>query len=111
MNNYNHLIQKMNPDFIAMAYTNDGDLGQVAHGRDSIRNFLRRFSDYKVLSQSTNTDSIAIAGDTAYQKGKYQQVTITPQKDTVHVHGEFGATWIWTRADGWRLKRMETRNG
>ena len=50
MHTYDRLILKMDVDSIALLYTPDGDLGKIAHGRDSIRRFLARFKDFKVAS-------------------------------------------------------------
>jgi ketosteroid isomerase-like protein len=109
MKNYDRLIEKTDADSIALVYAKDGQLGSIANGRDSIRKFLARFKDFHVLSQETETRSIVISGDSAIQKGIYHQVTITPKKDTVHVSGEFEATWIWNYEGGWLLKKMETK--
>lgn len=109
MQKYDQLIQKMNEDSIAMLYAKDGDLGQMAHGRDSIRNFLATFKNYKVLSQSSTTDSITIVGNSSIQIGKYRQVVITPDNDTVTVKGEYKANWIWATEQGWLIKKMETK--
>lgn len=109
MNHYDRLLEKMNFDSIALAYTPDGKLGDVAKGRDSIRNFLKTFSAYKVLSNKSISDSIKIFGDTAIQNGTYQQVTILPTKDTVHVKGQFETHWIWHPKDGWKISGMTTK--
>ncbi len=108
MHRYDSLLVRMNTDSIALLFTTDGDLGNVAHGRDSIRKFLARFAAFKVLSQSSTTDSIAIDDDTAVQTGHYQQKTIIPVNDTVAVKGAFKARWILVHDSGWQLKRMET---
>ena len=109
MQNYDRLIQKMNEDSIAMLYARDGDLGQMAHGRDSIRKFLSAFKNYKVLSQSSATDSITLIDNSGVQTGKYRQVVITPKNDTVTVKGEFTSNWIWLNGEGWLIKKMETK--
>jgi hypothetical protein len=109
MNQYNHYVQTMDIDSSAMLFTLDGDLGNVAHGRDSIRKFLSKFKNFKVLSQSSTTESIIIKPDSTVQKGIYHQTTIIPVNDTVKVKGEYTATWVWLSKTGWHLKRMETK--
>lgn len=109
MQQYNHLIKKMDADSIALLYTPDGDLGGIAHGRDSIKKFLSSFKNVTVLSQSSTTKSIYIHGDTSVQKGTYQQVALMPANDTVKVKGEYTATWQWIAHDGWHIKRMYTK--
>lgn len=108
MNQYDHYIQKMEIDSLAMLFTPDGDLGNIAHGRDSIREFLSKFKNFKVLSQSSTTESINVTSDSSVQKGIYHQTTIIPVNDTVKVKGEYTATWVWLSKSGWHLKRMET---
>lgn len=109
MNQYDHYIQTMDVDSIALLYTPDGDLGTMAHGRDSIRKFLDKFKSFKVLSQTSTTDSINSMRDSTIQKGIYHQTVIVPVNDTVTVKGEYTATWVWLPKKGWHLKRMETK--
>ena len=109
MSHYDRLLEKMDFDSIALQYTPDGELGDVAKGRDTIRNFLKKFSEYRVLSNNSITDSIKIFGDTAIQKGTYKQVTILPTKDTAHIKGQFETHWIWNPKDGWKISRMTTK--
>jgi hypothetical protein len=108
MQRYDSLLVRMNTDSIALLFTGDGDLGTMAHGRDSIRRFLARFAGFKVLSQSSTTDSIAIEDDTAVQTGHYHQKTVIPVNDTVTVKGAFTAKWIFVGGSGWLLRKMET---
>ena len=109
MKQYDHLILKLDADSIALLYTPDGDMGGIAHGRDSIRNFLLTFKNLRVLSQSSNTSFIKMSGDSSLQKGTYHQTVIVAGKDTLNVKGEYTATWIWISKSGWHIKRMETR--
>lgn len=84
-----------------------GDLGSAAHGRDSIKSFLTKFSNVKVLSQVSQTPSIAINKDTAVQTGYYQQADVIDQKDTIKVKGAFTAKWFWINKEGWRIKKWK----
>ncbi len=108
MNQYDHYIQTMDVDSIALLFTPNGDLGAMAHGRDSIRKFLDKFKSFKVLSQSSTTDSINSMRGSTIQKGKYHQTVIVPVNDTVTVKGEYTATWVLLPNKGWHLKKMET---
>jgi hypothetical protein len=108
MQRYDSLLVRMNTDSIALLFTADGDLGTVAHGRDSIRKFLARFAAFKVLYQASTTDSIALDHDTAVQTGHYHQRTVIPVNDTVAVKGAYTARWIFFSDSGWLLKKMET---
>ncbi len=108
---YDHLIQKMDMDSIALLYTVDGDLGEMAHGRDSIRKFLASFRNIQVLSQTSTTASIEIYGDSSIQKGTYQQAALISGKDTIKVKGEFTAHWLWVPGEGgWHIKHMATKS-
>jgi hypothetical protein len=89
MNQYNHYIMSMNTDSIASIFSPEGELGDIAQGRDSIKRFLYRFKDFKVLSQTSSTNTISIFGDSAIHNGTYWQTTIIPPSDTVHVKGSF----------------------
>ena len=109
MKQYDHLIQKMDVDSIAMLFTPDGDLGNIAHGRDSIRNFLSTFKNVQVLIQSSTTDSIKISGTTSLQKGIYHQTDVVNGKDTVAVRGEYTVNWQWIPKSGWHIKHIETK--
>ena len=105
---YDQLIQKMDADSIALLYAPDGDLGDIAHGRDSIRKFLSTFTNVRVLSTSSTSDSIVFSSDTAVQTGKYTQVAVIQGKDTARLKGSYTAKWVWLPAEGWRLKKMIT---
>ena len=108
MNHYDQLIMKLDADSIALLFTPDGDLGNIAHGRDSIKKFLSSFKNIEVVSQSSTTSSIKIIKDTAIQTGSYRQVDVIAGKDTVKVKGDFTATWLWLAKEGWHIKRMVT---
>jgi len=108
MQEYDRLLKKMDADSIALLFAPDGDLGPIAHGRDSIRNFLASFKNVRVLEISSVSASIKINNDTALQEGSYHQLALVDGKDTADLKGTFHANWIWTGKDGWRIKRMET---
>jgi ketosteroid isomerase-like protein len=109
MKKYDSLIMKMDADGIANLYTPDGDLGTMAHGRDSIKKFLSSFSNVKVLSNSSTSEQVVIQGDSSIQTGNYEQVAVVDGKDTLHLKGEFKAIWKWTSSQGWLIKKMETK--
>ena len=110
MKYYDHLIQRLDADSISILYTADGNLGDIAIGRDSIRKFLSSFKNVNVLSQSSTTGSIKMIRDTAIQTGTYTQTDLLSGKDTVKVKGTYIARWQWTRKEGWHIKRMTTRS-
>ena len=110
MKHYDNLILQLDADSIALLYTPDGNLGDRALGRDSIRKFLQSFKNIKVLSQASHTDSITIIADTAIQKGTYTQSDIIAGKDSVNVKGEYIARWQWQEGEGWRIKKMTTKS-
>ena len=110
MKHYDNLILKLDADSISMLYTPDGNLGDIAIGRDSIKKFLSSFKNVRVLSQSSITETINIICDTAIQKGTYTQTDLVSGKDTVKVKGEYTARWQWIRKKGWHIKRMTTKS-
>jgi hypothetical protein len=109
MKKYNHFLETMQVDSIAGLFTENGDLGNMAHGRDSIARFLAKYSSFKVLYQRTTTDSIKLGERAANQFGKYNQRTIIPPADTVVVSGFFVASWKLI-GDKWFLQRMDTHS-
>lgn len=109
MKRYDRLILKTDADSISMLYTPDGNLGNIAISRDSIKKFLLSFKNVKVLSQSSKTSTIDILGDSAIQKGIYSQTALISEKDTIRVKGEYIANWQWTSDRGWLIKRMITK--
>ncbi len=120
MQTYDRLILETDADSIALLYTVDGDLGNTVHGRDSIRNFLNRFKEYKVLEQVSKIDSLIITGDTGRISGTFHQRTIIPihdtlntglVQDTVSVSGTFHSVWINIPEYGWEIRKFETITG
>ena len=109
MKNYDHLIMGMNADSIAAIYAPDGELGKIARGRDSIRNFLNTFKNFRVLSQSSETNSISLDQDSALQKGIYRQTVVIPSKDTVTVKEILRPFGYGLANNGWLIRRMETQ--
>ena len=96
-------------DSIALLYTPEGDLGDIAHGRDSIRKFLLSFKNVKVVSQSSTTTFLEINGDSSLQRGTYLQTVFIPGKDTLKVKGEYIANWLWMSPGGWHIEHMVTK--
>jgi ketosteroid isomerase-like protein len=109
MGHYDSLIKKTDADSIAWMFTADGWLGEIAHGRDSIRSFLRTFKNVRVLEVGSATKNITLTGDTARQAGSYTQTALVNGKDTAHVRGKFEAEWVWSEKEGWKIRRMATR--
>lgn len=109
MKHYDRLLQKLDADSISLLYTPNGNLGNIAIGRDSIRKFLSSFKNIRVLSQISTTISIEIVHDTAIQKGNYAQTDIVSEKDTLKVKGEYTAKWEWLGKQGWHIKQMTTK--
>ena len=109
MQQYDHYILKLDADSIALLFTPNGNLGNIAIGRDSIRKFLSSFKNVQVLAQSSTTASIKINKDTAIQKGNYRQTDVVGGKDTIKVKGEYSATWLWIPKEGWHIQQMATK--
>ena len=109
MKYYDHLIQKLDADSIALLYTPDGQLGEMARGRDSIKQFLSSFKNVQVLSQQSISESININGDSALQRGFYTQKDVVNNKDTITVKGSYTTHWQWKEKEGWLIRKMETQ--
>lgn len=105
---YNHYLKNTDADSISLMFTEEGNLGNKVYGRDSIRRFLSKFKNIKILSSSLVTKSIAFNGDFATQQGAYEQTDLINGKDTAKAKGVFTAQWKWIHNTGWRLKSMLT---
>ena len=113
MREYDRLIKKLDADAIAALYDEEGDLGDQAHGRQEIKEFLSGFKNIEVLEQHSTTNTIEMLGDSAVQTGSYVQVDVVEDpekhtKDTVTVKGTYNTLWRWD-GDAWKIKRMETQ--
>ncbi|MDQ2752990.1 MAG: nuclear transport factor 2 family protein [Bacteroidota bacterium] len=109
MKYYDHLIQQIDADSIALLYTPNGQLDEMAKGRDSIKQFLSSFKNIQVLSQQSTSQSVNIIADTAFQKGFYTQKDVVNNKDTITVRGSYTARWEWIKNEGWHIQKMETQ--
>jgi predicted ABC-type ATPase len=109
MKEYNRRLVGMNADSIALMYDEEGELGDIATGRDSIASFLRKFQNVQVIRQGTVTDTIQFMHNRARHTGFYVQMDVFDKKDTVTVRGTFTTIWMWNERDGWRIKRMDTK--
>ncbi len=105
---YQRLIQKLDADSIALLYTPNGRMGEMATGRDSIRAFLSSFQNIQVLSQLSTSDSLTLNKSMALQKGIYVQTDVISHRDTITVKGEYTARWQWMD-DSWHIEQMETK--
>jgi hypothetical protein len=108
MHLYNHLLEKMDADSLALMYTADGNLGDLVIGRDSIRAFLKSFKNIRVISAQFFEKSTEINKPEATQEGLYHQTSIIDAKDTIKLTGKYIANWRWINGEGWRLKKMIT---
>ena len=108
MKKYDNLIFKLDTDSISLLFTPNGNLGNIAIGRDSIKRFLSSFKNIRVLSQSSTTSSVIISGDSAIQKGSYIQTDLIAEKDTIKVKGDYETVWQWLRQKGWLIKKITT---
>jgi len=68
MEKYDALILKSDAPANAQLFTPDGNLGDIAIGRDAFKKFLSFFNNIRVPSQSTTSTSIKINGDTVFAK-------------------------------------------
>ncbi len=105
---YDDFILHTNPDSIASLYAPDGNLGDIAIGRDSIRKFLLKFQGIKVLAVHTQSTSLKIEGKEAHQTGEYNQRAILPKGDTVQVKGKIDILWTERKPGSWYIQKMKT---
>ncbi len=109
MQQYDKLLQKMDADSISKMFTPNGQLADIATGRDSIKRFLSSFENIQVLAVSSTTTSIELNNDTALQKGMYYQTAVMNQTDTAKLKGEYTTSWQWIPDEGWRIRKITTK--
>lgn len=76
----------------------------------ALREYAAR-TDSTGLGRILTPDSTRVVMDTAWQWGSYRQRMKVPAGDTVEVRGSFAATWLFSSAKGWLLKKMVTGSG
>jgi len=109
---YVQLVRKMDHAGIAATFAPDGEI--VNPGQDPVRGpaaieaFLRKFSGYKVLSETMTASTTSVTGANASQTGTYRQTVRTPEGQVLHVSGGFTAEWVRNDAGAWRIRRMAT---
>lgn len=106
LNKYDNLIKKVDGDSIALMYTTDGDLGNSAHGRAAIKKMFDGFKSFKVLEQKSISNTITLKGDSALQKGFYNQTAVVG-KDTYRIKKQFTIHWAWINKKEWQVKRFD----
>ena len=111
MKRYDDLIVRMDADSLALLFEPDGELGEMAKGRDSIRRFLQSFTNVKVLSNLSTSESVELNADSAVQKGHYSQIAVINNRDTLKPTGAYTGHWHWSPDQGWLIRKMETNPG
>jgi len=110
---YSELVVAMDHTAIASLFLPEGELvnegAKPVHGPDAIDKYLRRFSDYHVLSNRIAATRTTVHGDTARQFGTWTQRVRTPKGETLDVAGRFEATWLRARPREWKILRLGTR--
>jgi len=103
MTRYDEVYQRGDADSIALLFTPNGDLSDMAHGRTWIRRIFYGSKKYRKFVQHSTSESIDIHGDSAIQKGSYYQEMIIMPEDSFRVNGTYTARWIWGKQSGWLL--------
>ena len=67
---------------------------------------LKLIKSFKVLEQKSTSNSIQIKGDSALQKGFYNQVAVVG-KDTYRIKKPFTVHWNWVNKKEWLIKRFD----
>ncbi len=108
---YARVLLSGSADYVAAAYTADGELlvpdREPVRGRDAIRAFLARFAgEITVTSSELHTDSLTTAGGSAESAGTYRQVAGPANADTTQLGeyvGRFHARWRRESDGRWLL--------
>lgn len=109
LNNYDSLIVTQNAAAIAQAFTPDGKFADMATGREAIKQLLSKVNKFKVIEQSSVSNTLQIRGDSALQTGTYFQRNVNANKDTVKAMGTFTCKWKWIDGEGWKIAHIVGR--
>jgi outer membrane lipoprotein-sorting protein len=109
---YDRYLLTLDADSLATIFAENGELGQEGQqsitGRETIRTYMKSFTNIKIYENRSESESIQFSGDSAVQKGKYDQ-RLSFHSDTVQVTGEFNAVWVKENGNDWLLRKMMTK--
>lgn len=109
---YDRYLLNLDADSLATIFAENGELGQEGQpsisGRETIRNYIKSFTNVKVHENKSESQSIQFSGDSAVQKGKFDQL-LSFHTDTVRGSGEFNAVWVKDKSNDWLLRKMITK--
>ena len=100
---YEDLVTRMNADSIGTLFAEDGALvkspSESIIGPRAVREYLKSFSAFHVLSHRMHCDTLIFENGYAIQAGEYRQQVRIPSGDTVNVAGTFHVEWQrWSAA-------------
>ncbi len=105
---YDNFILQNNADSIAAMFLPNGNLGNMAIGRDSIFKFLLKFKNIKVLATRTVSRQLISEGEAIHQLGQYTQTAVLPHGDTIRVKGKIDLWWSKNNHGIWALQKVLT---
>ena len=113
LQHYADFVLRMQSDSIADLFLKDGEVvnpgEEPMKGRETIRNFLKSFTEYKVLAESMHADSTHVSGTNATQIGHYYQKVTVPSGNTIEVSGRFRIEWKKDQGR-WLIRLERTTN-
>ena len=109
---YDRYLLTLDADSVASIFAENGELGQEGQpsitGRETIRDYMKSFTNIKIYENRSESESIEFSGDSAVQKGKFHQ-RLSFHSDTVQGSGEFNAVWVKGKDNEWLLRKMMTK--
>jgi uncharacterized protein (TIGR02246 family) len=108
---YADLVLKMDNAAIANTFTEDGALvngGQTIRGPKAIQEFLEKFKQYHVQSETLTVQSVRGNSNQGHVLGRYDQTVQLPAGNVVRAIGSYAADWVRGADDVWRISRMTT---
>jgi uncharacterized protein (TIGR02246 family) len=113
LQHYANFVLHMQSDSIADLFLQDGEVvnpgEEPLKGRETIRDFLKSFTEYKVIAESMHADSTHINGTNATQVGHYYQKVTVPSGKTIEVSGHFKIEWKKDQGT-WLIRLERTTN-
>jgi len=114
MERYAELVRKMDNPGIAGLFTDDGAIvngAQMVSGPKAIQDFLDKFKQYQVQTETLTVQSVHGSSSAAQVLGTYDQTVRLPAGNVVEARGNYSADWVRGGDGKWRLKRMATFGG
>ena len=110
LKNFDRLLPYSNADSLTSLFTPDASINET-HDKEVIHLMFSYTAGGRNISRISTIDSIEIKDNSAIGKGKFEQIVVLGERDTVKVAGHFTTTLQCSASKKWLIKSMnETRD-